>query len=322
MKMPILAWLAACALLFTTSHASAQAIYPNKPVKIVVPAPPGTGPDVMVRLYADQLSRGLGQQFIVENRVGASGNIGAEAVAKAPADGYTLFYAFNQIPTMNPHLFTKLGYDMQKDMVPISMTLKTGYVLLANIDFKANNLSEAIALARQNPDKVAFASYGPGTASHLAIELIQDQAQSKFLHVPYRQGVLNDLMGGQVSMVFEPFTSALPYASSGKLKALAVTTAKRLSTLPNVPTITEALPGFEELGGWQGVWAPAGTPPDVLVRLQAEFSRITQLPEMQKRIRDLASEPIGSSSQEMARAISTEYARWGKLIKTKNIRLD
>ena len=321
MKTTLSALLSACALMLTAGYTSAQTAYPNRPVKIVMPAPAGTGPDVIARLYADQLSRRMGQQFIVENRVGASGNIAAEAVAKAPADGYTLFYAFNQIPTMNPHLFPKLGYDMQKDMVPITMTLKTGYVMLANNDFKANTLADVIAMARQSPGKIPYASYGPGTASHLVFELIQEEANIQFLHVPYRQGVLVDIMGGQVPMVFEPFTSAVPYATSGKLKALAVTTAKRLGALPNVPTMAETLPGFE-LVGWQGVWAPTGTPADVLTRLQSEFAQITQSPDMQKRIRDLASEPVGSTSQEMAKAISTEYARWGKIIKAKNIRLE
>lgn len=321
MKKSLSALMVACALLFAVPHASAQTAYPNHPVKVVVPAPPGTGPDVIARLYAEQLSRRLGQQFFVENRVGASGNIAAEAVAKSPADGYTLFYGVNSIATMNPHLFAKLGYDMQKELVPISMTLKTGYVLLANNNFPANNLSEAIALARKSPTSVTFASYGAGTATHLGIELIQEETQAQFLHVPYRQGVLSDVMGGQVSMLFEPFPSAVPFATSGKLKALAVTTPKRLNLLPNVPTMAETLPGFELLG-WHGVWAPTGTPPDVLARLQSEFASVTQLPDMQKRIRDLASDPVGGTAQEMASAITSEYGRWGKIIKARNIRLD
>lgn len=312
---------AACTLIFASTNSIAQADYPKRPVKIVVPAPPGTGPDIMARLYAEQLGKKLGQQFIIENKAGASGNLGAESVAKAAADGYTLLYAFNQIPTMNPHLFSKLGYDMQKDLTPISMTLSTGYVLLANNNFQANNINDAVSLARQNVGKVAYASYGPGTASHLAFELIQDETHTQFLQIPYRQGAIPDVMGGQVSMVLEPFTSAVPFAISGKLKALAVTTLKRQSVLPNVPTVAESLPGFEMIG-WQGVWAPTGTPSDVLVRLQTEISSVTQLPEMQKRIRELASEPVGSTSQEMARTIGVEYARWGKIIKAKNIRLD
>ncbi|MBA2965675.1 MULTISPECIES: Bug family tripartite tricarboxylate transporter substrate binding protein [Ramlibacter] len=313
--------LAAVALALAAAPAAAQSGYPSKPVKIVVPAPAGTGPDIMARLYAEHLGRALGQQFLVENKAGASGNIGAEAVARSPADGHTLLYAYNQIPTMNPHLFGKLGYDMQKDLAPISMTLATGYVLLANNNFPGSTLAEAIAYARSNPGKVAYASYGPGTASHLAFEIIQDQTKAEFLHVPYKQGQVTDVIAGQVAMVFEPFPSALPFVASGKTKALAVTTPKRLAALPGTPTMSEAVPGFDLLG-WQGVWAPTGTPPEVLAKLQSEFARITQLPEMQKRIRDLASEPVGSSSREMAQAIQTEYARWGQVIRAKNIRLD
>jgi tripartite-type tricarboxylate transporter receptor subunit TctC len=301
--------------------AQGQVAYPTKPVKIIVPAPAGGPPDIMARLYADQLGRSLGQQFIVENKAGASGNIGADAVAHAPADGYTLLYAYNQIPTMNPHLFGKLSYDMQKDLVPISITLNTGYVLLATNNFPANNLAETLAYAKANPGKVAFASYGPGTASHLAFEIIQEQTGTKFLHVPSKAGQVADVMAGHVSMVFEAFPSAIQFVTSGKTKALAVTTPKRLPALPNVPAMSEAVPGFDLLG-WQGVWATAGTPPDILAKLQSEFARITQLPEMQRRIRELASEPVGSSSKDMASAIQTEYARWGTIIKAKDIRLD
>lgn len=309
------------ALAAVAGSAGAQGAYPSKPVKIIVPAPAGSGPDVMARLYADHLSRALGQQFLVDNKPGASGNIGAESVAHAPADGHTLLYAYNQIPTMNPHLFGKLGYDMRKDMAPVSITLTTGYILLANNDFPAADLAQTIAYAKKHPGKVAYASYGPGTASHLAFEIIQEQTRTEFLHVPYKQGQLTDVMGGQVAMVFEPFPSAIPFAASGKTKALAVTTPKRLAALPNVPAMSEAIPGFDLLG-WQGVWAPSGTPTAVLAKLQSEFARITQLPDMQKRIRDFGSEPVGGSSREMAQTIEAEYALWGKIIRAKNIRLD
>ncbi|VWX61184.1 putative exported protein [Burkholderiales bacterium 8X] len=310
--------------LATNLPAAAQsnpAAYPTHSVRIVVPAPAGSGPDVMARLYAEQLGRSLGQPFVVENKAGASGNIGAEFVAKAAPDGYTLFYAYNQIPTMNPHLFGKLNYDAIKDLAPITVTLSTAYVLLANNQFPAANLKETLAYAGKHPGKVTYASYGPGTASHLAFELIQDATQTQFMHVPYKQGQVTDVMGGQVAMVFEPFPSAVPFAKSGKVKALAVTSAQRLAALPDVPTMSEAVPGME-LVGWQGVWAPAGTPEPIMTRLQAEFARITRTPEMQKRIQDFASEPVGNSSAEMAKMIQTEYGRWGSVIKAKNIRLD
>ena len=321
MKSIKAALLTACLFSLSFNPAMAESAYPNRPVKLIVPAPPGTGPDVMARLYAEQLGRRFDQQFTVENRAGATGNIGAEAAAKAPGDGYTLLYAFNQIATINPHLFNKLTYDVQKDLLPVSLTLTTGYILLASNKFQANNLADVISLAKQSPGKIPFASYGSGTAAHLAFELIQDETNTRFLHVPYKQGAVADVMGGQVSMLFEPFTSAVPFAKSGKLKALAVTTSKRLAELPSVPTLAETLPGFE-LVGWQGIWAPVGTPTDIINRLQSEISKISQSPEMQKRIRELGSEPVGSTPQEMARTITTESARWGALIKAKNIHLD
>lgn len=320
MKLAWLAALTAAGLLSTACAGAQTAAWPSRMVRIVVPAPAGTGPDIMARMYGEHLSRSLGQPFVVENRSGASGNIGAEVVARA-TDGHTLLYAYNQIPTMNPHLFGKLSYDMRKDMVPVSITLTTGYVLLANNQFPPHTLAEAIRHARSQPGKVAYASYGPGTASHLAVEIIQDQTQTQYLHVPYKQGQVTDVIAGQVAMVFEPFPSALPFAASGKVKALAVTTPRRLDALPNVPTLAEAVPGFDLLG-WQGIWASSSVPTEGVARLQTEIARLTRLPDMQKRIRDLASEPVGGSAEEMARTIDAEYARWGAVIKAKNIRLD
>jgi tripartite-type tricarboxylate transporter receptor subunit TctC len=303
------------------TSAQAQAAYPSRVVRIIVPAPAGTGPDVMARLYAEHLGRSLGQSFVVEDRPGASGNLGADAVAHAPADGYTLLYAYNQIPTMNPHLFSKLSYDPVKDLVPISQTLSTAYVLLGNNDLPAKDLAGIIDYARKNPGKLAYASYGPGTASHLVMELIQDSEKVQFLHVPYKQGQVTDVIGGQVAMVIEPFPSAIPMVKSGKVRALAVTTDKRIKELPDAPTMSEAIKGLT-LYGWQGVWAPAGTPPDILAKLQSEFARITKLPDMQKRIADFASVPIGSTGPEMASAIQRESQQWGAVIRDKRITLD
>jgi tripartite-type tricarboxylate transporter receptor subunit TctC len=320
-KQLITTVLGLVALGGVASASLAQTAYPNRPVRIIVPAPAGTGPDIMARLYAEQLGKSLGQPFTVENRAGASGNIGAEFVAKAAADGYTIFYAYNQIPTMNPHLFKKLGYDPLRDLAPVTQTLTTAYVLMGNNDLPAKDLSGVIDYARKNPGKLAYASYGPGTASHLVFELIQDSAKIEMLHVPYKQGMVTDVMGGQVAMLFEPFPSGLPFVKSGKLKALAVTSDKRLPALPDVQAMNEAVPGVN-LQGWQGVWATGGTPPDIIAKLQAEIVRITRTPEMQKRITDLSSQPTGSSSQDMAGIIQREHAQWGKVIKAKNITLD
>lgn len=314
--------LAAClGIVATSGPAFSQPGYPSRPVRIVVPAPAGSPPDVMARLYADQLGRSLGQPFTVENKAGASGNIGADFVAKAPADGHTIFYAYNQIATMNPHLFSRLGYHMARDLAPVTQTLSTAYVLLGNNDLPARDLAGMIEYARKNPGKVAYASYGPGTASHLVFELIQESAKVQMLHVPYKQGQVADVMGDQVAMLFEAFPSGVPLVKSGKVRGLAVSSEKRLPDLPDVPALNEAVPGLD-LTGWQGAWVPAATPSDVVAKLNAEFVRITRTPEMQKRIADVASTPMTTSPQEMAAAIKRESDQWGRIIKAKNIVLD
>jgi tripartite-type tricarboxylate transporter receptor subunit TctC len=308
-------------LAAVNSTAVAQSAFPNRAIRIISPVPAGVAPDVMARLYADQLSRSLGQPVTVENRPGASGNIAADFVAKAPADGYTIFYAYNQIPTMNPHLFRKLSYDMARDLSPVTQTLSTAYMVLGNNDFPAKDLAGVIDYARKNPEKVAYASYGPGTAGHLIFEVLQEQTGVKMLHVPYKQGAVADLMGGQVTMLVEPFPSGVPLAKSGRVRGLAVTSEYRVAELPNVPAMNEAVPGLN-LVGWQGVWVPSHTPPDVIAKLNAEFVRITKTPEMQKRIADFASTPMGSSPQEMKAAIQRESQQWGALIQAKKITLD
>ena len=308
-------------LAAANSAAVAQSAFPTRAIRIISPVPAGVAPDVMARLYADQLSRSLGQPVTVENKPGASGNIAADFVAKAPADGYTIFYAYNQIPTMNPHLFRKLSYDMARDLAPVTQTLSTAYVVLGNNDSPAKDLAGVIDQARKNPEKVAYASYGPGTAGHLIFEVLQEQTGVKMLHVPYKQGAVADVMGGQVTMLVEPFPSGVPLAKSGRVRGLAVTSEHRVAELPNVPAMNEAVPGLN-LVGWQGVWVPAGTPPDIIAKLNAEFVRITKTPEMRKRIADFASSPMGSNPQEMKAAIQRESQQWGALIKAKKITLD
>ena len=216
MKRMLQALLACLALAVATPAAHAQAAWPTRTIRIITPAPAGTSPDIFARLYADQLGKSLGQNVVVENRPGASGNLGVDAVAKAPADGYTILYGYNQLFTMNPHLFSKLPFDALKDLVPVTQTLKTAYVILANNDFPARNFAELIELAKKDPGKINYGSYGPGTASHLIFELVEDLAKIRMQQVPYKQSPVPDVMGGQVAMVIEPFGSGIPQAVTAR----------------------------------------------------------------------------------------------------------
>lgn len=321
MKRLLRSILASFTFAIAFAPALAQTTWPTRPLRIIVPAPPGTAPDMFARLYGEQLRQGLGQPVLIENRAGASGMLGADAVAKAAPDGYTILYAYNQPFTMNPHLFSKMPYDALKDLVPVTQTLTTAYVILAHNGFAPRNMSELIASAKQSPASINYGSYGPGTPGHLLMELVEDRTGAKMVQVPYRQGLIPDVIAGNVSFAVEPFAAAIPFVKSGKLKGLAVTSPKRIDALPDVPAMSEAVEGLE-LVGWNAVWVPAGTPKEVIAKLNSEFVRITNSPDMRKRIADAASSPTGTTPQEIAEIIRREHEQWGKLIKARNVRLD
>ena len=301
--------------------AAAQDKWPSKPIRIVMPGPPGIAPDVFARWYGNGLQKALGVVVTIDNKPGASGIIGTDAVAKASPDGSTVLYGYNQLVTMNPHLFSKLPYEAQKDLVPVSLVATGSYVLVANNALPASNMKELIALAKRDPGAVNYGSYGPGTAAHLGMELVQDAAGIQLTHVPYKQGVMTDVMGGQIGVALEAAASATPLIKSGKVKAIAVTAGKRIEALPDVPTVAETLPGYELLG-WNGIWVPADTPAPVVARLQDEAVRISKMPETGKRMRELGFEPAGTTGAEMAAVIKRESEHWAKIIRAKNIRLD
>lgn len=312
---------AVATVLLASSFVALGQAYPSRPIRMIVPFPAGAGPDIMARLFADALSKSLGQGIVVDNRPGASANIGANAVAKSAADGYTVLYGFNQIATMNPHLFAKLPYDVNKELTPVTQLLSGPYILLASRHFGPSNLAETLELAKREPGKINFASYGPGTASHLGLALIEDASGTSMLHVPYKQGVLNDLVANTVSLTLEPATPAIPWVLDGRLKAVAVTGSKRLKALPNVPTLAETLPGIT-LAGWQGIWVPAGTPRDVIAKLNEAFVNALHTPAIDAKLQADGVDSIGSTPEQMAATIRTESAVWGKLIRQKNIHLD
>ena len=287
------------ALALASSLANAQA-WPSRPIKYIVPFAPGGTTDILVRTISDKLTTALGVPVIVENKPGAGGGVGAAETAKSPADGYTIMGGTISTHAINASLYTKLPYDPVKDFVAITMIARLPNMLVVNNDVPAKNVAELVALLKANPNKYSFASSGNGTSQHLSGELFKGMAGVQMQHIPYKGSppALQDVMGGQVAMTFDNITTAWVLAKGGKLRALAVTTAKRSPVAPDVPTLAEAgLPGYE-IGSWQGVFAPAGTPPAIVNRLNAEIVKIINAPDVQKKLLDLGAEPVGNTSEE------------------------
>lgn len=295
--------------------------WPSRPIRMVVPFAVGAGPDVYARLYASELSKTLKVGVWVDNKPGASGILGTDAVAKASPDGTTLLYGFNQLVVFNPNLFSRLPFDVNADLAPVSQLLSGAYVLVAHPSFGPSTLPQLVEEARRSKGKVNYASYGPGTASHLGMALIEDRANVELFHVPYKQGALADVIAGQVPLVMEPSQVAIPQIGAGKVKPIAVTSARRLSALPEVPTVAETLAGYD-LAGWHAVFVPAKTESFIIERLAAELQRITHSPEMFLRLKADSLLPLGTTPAQLKELIAREQETWGKMIKTRNIRLD
>lgn len=311
----------ASALTALTAVASAQA-WPSRPVKIVVGLPAGIAADVIARMYSDKLSRALGQPVIVDNRPGASGNIAQDFVAKSQGDGYTLLYAVSNSFVSNPFAFNKLPFNVDKDFVPVAQTVRNGLYLVTSKDFPAKSIPDLATLVRAAPGKYSYASYGVGGFPHLVMELVLNQEKLEMVHVPYKAGALQDVVGGSVPMVWEPAANAVPFIKEGRVQALAVWGyGKRHPATPNVPNIGEVVPGAD-VASFQGIWAPAGTPKEVVARLNQEISKLSRDPELVEKIRGVYAEPVISTPDEMAAEIKRESVRWAQLIKAKNIRLD
>jgi len=295
--------------------------WPSRPIRIITPTPVGVGSDIFARAYADRLGRALQTPVVVENRPGALASIGTDAVAKAAPDGYTILFSTSNPFTMTPFLLSKMPYDAKHDLVPVTQALKGGSFIVANSAVPVKNIPELVALAKREPGKISFASYGSGTTSHLGFELFQEAAGIELLHVPYKQSAAPDLLGGQVQLGFEPPVSALANIKSGRLKALAYTGSKRSPAAPDVPTLSETYPGVEVFT-WLGFWVPAKTPPAIVERLHKEIVAITHSPEMVRLINEAGLDPIGSTPAEAAATVEREAQAMGRLIKAKNIRID
>jgi len=311
------------ALAMSASQAVAQA-WPTKPIKWVVPFAPGGTTDILARTIGEKLAVALGQPVIVENKPGAGGGLGADFVAKAAPDGYTILGGTISTNAINASLYKDLPYDPVKDFIPITLIARVPNMLVVNNDVPAKTVAELIALMKKNPGKYTFASSGNGTSQHLSGELFKGMAGVDMQHIPYKGSppALQDVMGGSVTMTFDNITTAWPLAKGGKLRALGVTTAKRSPAAPDVPTIAEAGVVGYEIGSWQGVFAPAGTPPAIVKRLSAEIVKIINLPDVQEKLLLLGAEPVGNSSEEFTVFVRSEVVKWGDVVKKSGAKVD
>lgn len=310
-------------VLSAAFSAAAADVYPSKPIKWVVPFTPGGAMDTMARTLGEKMSQSMKQPIVIENRPGAGGVVGSTTVARSEPDGYTMMIV-SIGHAVNPSLYPKLSYDPIKDFEPVSLVGIVPNVLVVNPSIKANNVSELVALAKQQPGKLTFASAGSGTTIHLAGELFASMANVDILHVPYKGSApaVTDLMGNQVDMMFDSVSSAKPYVDAGRLKPLAVTTAKRSSALPNVPTVAEAgIKGYE-LSGWYAVFVPARTPQPIVNRINDELVKALKQPDVKARFTQIGAEPVGSSPAELAKYLKSESAKWSEIVRARNIKAD
>lgn len=311
-------FLAAAAFVFATS-VFAQT-YPARPIRFIVPYPPGGGTDTVARLVAQLLTERLGQQVVIDNRGGANAIIGTDLGAKAPADGYTLVFCLPASVAVNPSLYSDLPYQPERDFAPVIQINVIALLLVAHPSLPANNVRELIALAKARPGQLNFASSGNGSAAHLAMALFKTMAKVDMVHVPYKGGgpAMNDIIGGQVQLMSGPVIAALPHVKSGRVKAIAVTTAGRAKGLPNVPAIGESVPGYES-SIWHGVLAPKGTPAAIVRRLNREIDGILQIPEVREHLANQGAEPVGGTPDQFAVLIKSDTAKYAKLLKETGI---
>jgi tripartite-type tricarboxylate transporter receptor subunit TctC len=303
--------LSAClaGLVALSGTAWADASYPNHTVKIVVPYPPGGTNDTVARLLAQRLSDKLGQPFIVENRAGASGNIGADAVARAPADGYTLLVV-TMGHTIHPSLYKNLRYDIRKDLAPVTSLTTGPALLMVNPNIGVNNLKDLIARAKADPGGLNFASAGNGSSTHLGTEYLSEEAGIKMTHIPFNGSApaMMDVIAGNTQVVMDMMFSASPQVQSGKLKAIAQTGLKRSPAMPDVPTVAESV--------WNGLMAPAGTPADVIAKLNTEIKQVIESPDFKQRLATQGYEPIWSTPEQFGQRISSDIDRWAKVVES------
>lgn len=302
------------------STVRAETVFPEKVVRVVVPFPAGSPPDVVARLWAERLGRMTGQPFIIDNKPGAATFIGAQAVAGATPDGYTLLYTVSTTTSINPYVFKQLPYKAE-DLIPVSQILSIPFVLVVGQQSQYASTSDLVKAAKSAPDSLNYASYGIAQASHVTFAKFMKTAGISMSHIPYKDGGLTDVMSGSVQASFEPSNTAIPLVAAKKLKALAVSTPQRLPVLPQVPTVAETIPGFSVLS-WQGLFAPKGTPPEVVAKLAAMTQKVVAAEDFQARLRDLGMIPVGSGATEFQRFVKDDAAAWAKVVRDNDIKAE
>lgn len=298
--------------------------YPNRPIKLILPVPPGVSPDVVARIIGDKLSQALGQPVVIDNRPGAGGIIAAEAAMASPADGYNLFFATNSVMTIAPHIYSSVKYNPLRDFTAVTQVLIVPHIITATLNAPYNTLGEMVEYAKRNPGKIDYASLGIGSLPHVALEALAARLDIKLNHIPYKSNPVADVMSGVVSLYYEAATTAIPSIKGGKIKALAVMGSARLPALPDLPSLQEFNPNLDPNGiignPWLGFFAPAGTPEDIVARLSAEIVKVVNLPDVQTRMRALGLTPTGKPAEALAATVANEFAFWGKTIRELDIK--
>jgi tripartite-type tricarboxylate transporter receptor subunit TctC len=311
---------------FGLTNSFAQSLpgdYPVKSINMVIPFPPGGPTDVTGRVLAEKLTLALGQSVVVDNKPGASGNIAAQLVARAPADGYTIFFTTGGTQAINPFLYKNIGYDPVKDFEPVVWVTTSPNIIVVNPDFPAKNLQELIDMAKAKPGFYSSAAPGQGSTPHMAGELFKRQAGINMTHIPYKGSgpALNDVMGGHVQIMFDGIPSSLPLVRSGKLRALALTSKNRSASAPDIPTVSETIPGFEATG-WFAIYVPAKTPKEIILKLNQEVNRILEMPDVKKRYADLGADVVGGSPEKLREQVQKESIKWSELIRVNGIKAE
>lgn len=306
-----------------SSTARAQAPYPTKPIRLIVPFPAGGPTDVTARVVAQEMAKTIGQQIVIDNRAGAGGNLAAEIAANSVPDGYTVFFATGGTHGINPNLYKRVPYDPLKSFEPVVFVATSPNAFVAHPSFPPNSVAELIAYAKANPGRVNFASAGAGTTTHMSAELLKATAGVDLTHVPYRGGAqaMNDLIAGQIELMVDGLPSAMPHIKAKSIKALAITTAKRVEGAADIPTVAETVPGYEAVA-WYGLVVPAGTPKEAIAKLNEEANRALRSEDVRRRYADLGAEAVGGTPEDLDRQIRSELKKWSEVVARTGAKVD